>query len=163
MSDIQVEFIECFFGKDEVDYDGIEKSIQKGYNPNELVGDLISSMSTIDYSQVMTSMRFVKLLLENGLDVNKPHFNRNKYSYYSFASICIIYGTLEVIEHVIRAGAEINKIITGPGFSVSSFAPIHLCDYTLGDKKQIYSLLQRSGADFTIEDSFGDTVTNQSV
>ena len=160
MSENQVKFIECFYEKDTIDYDGIEKLVKDGYTPKQIVSNIISSMANIYYVDIMSSLRFVKFLVENGLDINEPHFNPNKYSYYSFVCICIIYGDLEVIEYILGLGAEINKLIQGPGINLCVFAPVHLVNYSIGDKDAIFSLLEKYNADFTLEDSFGETAKN---
>jgi len=148
MSENQIKFIQCFYGLDEVNFDAIKILIEKGYEVNQLVEDLIWSMTKIDYNNVMSSVRFATLLVEQGLDINKIHPHRNSFMY-SFVSAAIIYGNVDVIQYLIDAGAEINK--------VQGFAPVHIIAFTRGDKKLIYQVLKRAGGDFTLVDSFGQT------
>ena len=148
MSEFQVNFIQCLF-ETPVNYDGMEELIKNGYHPNIVVKDLIDSLfCSIDYTDVMTSMRLVKFMVENGLDINEPHISR-RFSFYSFVSMAIFFGDVEIVKYLLSVGADLSM--------QEGFSPLHILGYSRGDKKELFLCLHQAGGDFTIKDMNGET------
>ncbi len=93
------------------------------------------------------SVAIIKFLIESGVDVNEQTYNRvhNKltYGFMSLLSYAVIYSSSEIVQFLVNAGAQINKVFFDSSIDCPH-SPLFLAHKL--EKKEIIDILKQAGA-----------------
>ena len=129
----------------------LKKYLDRGNSPN----DYLSSGYLLFFSYI-NDVECIKLLLEYGLDPNKPvyrHCNTTQ------MSLCLVYGSIECTELLLQYGADPN--CKNYHYTLGHEIPplLYVVLYTPTSKfLKMFELLMKYGADINIKSTSGDSL-----
>jgi hypothetical protein len=142
----------CFSFKIEIEnerYTELKKYLDRGNSPNEY----LSSGYLLFYSFIHDPV-CVKLLLESGLDPNKSVCN---FCNISHLSLCLVYGSIECTELLLKYGADPNCNDHHDTYDELTHL-LYVVLYTPTSKfLETFELLMKYGADINIKTEHGSS------
>ncbi len=135
------------------DYEDVKKHLDSGWKPNEVENFMYEIL--VEYEEdddIEANMKVLELLLQNGLDPNKPIYAAKTWT--SPINLAVSYGCESAAILLIEYGADVNNEIN----QITS-SPIHNLFFPLNDLElELFKLILSKDVDLNKVDYQGVTV-----